>query len=374
MAGLNRGEDSGAGGATARAFPPRLRRIVTDHCARVGGVGVQVCVTLGARGSIFECSAGAVPPTGVDGAAEATAIFKCASQAKPVVAACAARLAQAGLIDLDEPVRVWVPEWPRLCGMEGIDPAWVERVTLRALLSHTAGFVTRGFPQTELDAGEVSVEAILGGRFGEEHHCRIEYEPGTACVYAGAGYVLAQLAMERRVGGSISAIVQREVFAPLGMSRSRLGHVEGAERPAWPEPGRRRWFPAVGSSGLYSTVEDLARFWSAVGSPASEWLAPTWSGQLVRPHGESEGGFTFGLGFAIAANGSATVFKHAGWCDEAWVAAEGIVGSRFAVAAAANVSGETGKAAVLPLLGRVTQFVLERGLDRNPAWAAGGVG
>ncbi len=279
-----------------------------------------------------------------------------------MVATCAVRLAQAGLLDLDVPVVEYVPEWPKLTRLPADRKEWVRGVTPRRLLSHSAGFVTRGFPQRSLCEAPITSEQILEGCFGPEHDCRVEYEPGTRCVYSGAGFVLAQLALERACGRPIVGLVADEVFGPLGLDHTRLGTVVGDLAPTWPEAGPRRHFPAVGSSGLFSTVVDLARAWSAIGKQKDGFLSPEWASVLFQPQGTTDNGFTFGLGFAVAPNGTARVFKHAGWCDEAWVAAEGIVGSNYAIAAAATVGGEVGRASVLPLIGAVTQFVLRTNL------------
>ncbi|MBX3386647.1 MAG: beta-lactamase family protein [Phycisphaeraceae bacterium] len=339
-------------------FPPGLVGLIRDWCDR-SDVGVQVGVALGGFGVLL-CGSKSAPISAGAPGRRGVGLYKCASQAKPVVAVCAVRLAAEGRIGLDEPVVEVLPDWPEIAGVDEERRGWVGGVTLRRLLSHTAGFTTRGFPQRPVGGAAIRAGEILAGCLGPASHCRIEYEPGTKCVYSGAGYVLAQMALEARTGRSLRALVRETVFEPLGMVHSRLGNEAGDEAPTWYELASGRYFPAIGSSGLYSTVEDLAVLWYRMGGGADGVVDRRWTAELFRPHSQAENGFAFGLGFALASGEKGTVFKHAGWCEESWVLAEGVVGLPFGVAAAATVGGEQGKGAVMPVVSAVTRFVVSR--------------
>ena len=159
-------------------------------------------------------------------------------------------------------------------------------------------------------------------------------------------------------GRSLRALVRETVFEPLGMVHSRLGN-EAEMRHRRGELASGRYFNDR-VPGLYSTVEDLAVLWYRMGCGGRRWSIGGVDAELFRPHSQAENGFAFGLGFALASGEKGTVFKHAGWCEESWVLAEGVVGLPFGVAAAATVGGEQGKGAVMPVVSAVTRFVVSR--------------
>ncbi|HEX6631250.1 MAG TPA: serine hydrolase domain-containing protein, partial [Gemmatimonadaceae bacterium] len=112
-----------------------------------------------------------------------------ASVSKAVSAWGMMRLVREGKLQLDAPVNGLVRRW-RLP-----DGAWpAESVTVRRLLSHTAGVGIASVPWFPADSAAPSLEDVLSGRAGGRGALAIEAAPGSAWRYSGGGYTLLQLA------------------------------------------------------------------------------------------------------------------------------------------------------------------------------------
>lgn len=163
-----------------------------------------------------------------------------ASLTKPVVAYLALRLADRGVIDLDRPLWSYFPE-PRL---ERDQRA--RRITGRHVLSHTTGLPNWG-----------------------KKRLRTRFEPGERFGYSGEGFVYLQKVLEKLTGTPLHELARREVFAPLGMTRSSLVWEEGvpgtagvdAKGAVQPLPRRTE---ANAAASLLTTGEDYGRFLVAV--------------------------------------------------------------------------------------------------------------
>ena len=122
---------------------------------------------------------------------DAETIFEAASLSKPVFAYIVLRLAGRGKFDLDRPLFEML-EYPRLAHDERY-----KRITARMVLSHGTGLPNWG---------------------GER--LTLRFDPGTAYGYSGEGFVFLQKALERVTGRPLEELARREVFRPLGMTRS----------------------------------------------------------------------------------------------------------------------------------------------------------
>lgn len=125
-------------------------------------------------------------------------VFQAASLTKPVAAYLALRLADRGVLDLDRPLWSILPH-PQL----EADPR-ARQITARHVLSHTTGLPNWG-------DGKLETRFLPGERFG----------------YSGEGFVWLQKTVEKLTGTPLAELARREVFAPLGMTRSSLVWEEG---------------------------------------------------------------------------------------------------------------------------------------------------
>ncbi len=142
--------------------------------------------------------------------------FAIASAAKPISATTVARLVDLGILGWDRPVRDYFPE-------VSAAPGW-EKITLRHLLTHTAGlrdpwgsFLATTYLQrgTAAQRRAQLVAAVM--------RRAPSTPPGTRVHYCNADYIVAGAVAERATGEIWEALVHRHVFAPLGMASAGFG-------------------------------------------------------------------------------------------------------------------------------------------------------
>jgi CubicO group peptidase (beta-lactamase class C family) len=217
-------------------------------------------------GAVAVVSAGgvearAVGSAGGDREVAADTPFVIGSSSKSFTALAVMQLVDVGRVDLDAPVRDYVPE------LELADQR-VDDITVRHLLQQTSGLDDlAGGPLLASAADGTPLEAIA-----ELKDAELVSAPGATWRYANANYVLAGLVVERASGVSYGDYVQREIFTPLGMTHSSAstdpvgsdvladGHRFWFGLPVATGPTRRAATLAAGY--LISTAEDLGRYLS----------------------------------------------------------------------------------------------------------------
>jgi CubicO group peptidase (beta-lactamase class C family) len=193
-------------------------------------------------------------------------VLQVASISKPLAALTVLRLARAGRLDLDRPVEDFTGGW-RLPA----SPFDAREVTLRRILSHTAGLGVPGYPGMPDGPPLPSTRAALAGASGGGAVVLVD-EPGTGWRYSGGGYTVAQLAAEEATGRSFGVVAREEVLGPLGMDSSGFsctveprdppGTAAGHDERGRPIPRRR--FADLAAAGLCSTAGDLGRLAAAL--------------------------------------------------------------------------------------------------------------
>ena len=188
-------------------------------------------------------------------------VFQVASVSKPVAAMGALRLVEEGRLALDRPVTAWrFP--PSEHDARG--------VTLRRLLSHTAGLSVPGYGGHDPGRPLPETSASLGGDSAGAGPVRLVAEPGSGYRYSGGGYTVAQLAIERAVGEPFAAWMRRAVLRPLGMTSSSFDPAaadgpraaRAHDRNGRPMPTYR--YAEQAAAGLHASAEDLGRFVAAL--------------------------------------------------------------------------------------------------------------
>jgi CubicO group peptidase (beta-lactamase class C family) len=249
-------------------------------------------------------------------------LFSVGSVSKVATAALCLRLVALGKLDLDQGVGRWLRRWRLPGGLEGD----TSDITLRMLLSHTAGFNVHGFKDVEPSAPLPSLLQTLNGTPPALNKPleRID-KAGTRSRYSGGGYMVVQAVIEDAMGQTFDSLARQYLFAPVGMSRSRfdaapsvttvdIAHAHDGSGKAVALPRGWQSFPELGPSGLWSSAHDLARLVEALcasyrkpGGFLPQALAIEMM-TVVSPG-------TFGLGPRLAGEGSAHIFHHAGAND-----------------------------------------------------------
>lgn len=189
-------------------------------------------------------------------------IFNVGSVSKVVAAWGFMQLTEKGLVKLDDPVDQYLTRWK-------LPPSSFDnsKVTLRRILSHTAGLSVHGYGGSEQGAKLLSLEESLAGKTkrNRESVCVI-MEPGTKWKYSGGGYTLAQLLLEERTEETFNTYMKKNVFQPLGLHHSNYEWTEEMKTNSaiaydtLRKPIKNRIFTEQAAAGLQTTIVDLAHF------------------------------------------------------------------------------------------------------------------
>jgi len=191
-------------------------------------------------------------------------VFQVGSISKPVTAWGVLRLVDKGQLDLDVPVASYLTRWQLPAS-----PYDADGVTIRRLLTHSAGLSAHAYPGTLPTDRLPSLEESLNGNNGGAGALEITMRPGSRYQYSGGGYTLLQLVIEEVTGEPFASYMRREVLDPLGMTSSSFG-MRADLRPATAvghnadgQPYPPYVFTELAAAGLNSTAADLARFAAA---------------------------------------------------------------------------------------------------------------
>ncbi|MEJ0071938.1 MAG: serine hydrolase domain-containing protein [Pseudomonadota bacterium] len=252
-------------------------------------------------------------------------LFQAASISKVVFAVAVMRLVQDGQLDLDAAIDDDLTAW-HLPAQDG----WRPRITLRQLLSHTAGTTVHGFKGYPVTAPRPSlIEVLDGARPANSPPVVVDLLPGWQTRYSGGGTSIAQQVVVERTGRSLPELMRALVLDPLGMRDSTFEQPlpDGlAARAATGHPwngvalaGRWHVYPETAAAGLWTTARDLAGFGAAVmaalrGRGSALGLAPETVAAMVRPvlPDHQPGDDFIGLGWFCASAGDRFRFGHPG--------------------------------------------------------------
>ncbi len=242
--------------------------------------------------------------------------FQAASISKVVTAVTALRLVEHGRIKLDqninEALRSWhIPKDAKLAP---------SGITLRELLSHTAGLGVHGFggyqPGVPLPT---PIQILDGVSPANTPPVRSILPVGGQFEYSGGGYVVTQVALSDVSDMTFADLARREVLEPLGMTRSAftmppspaiLANAAFGSAQGKPMPGNYLVYPELAPAGLWTTATDLARLLidlqaSAAGKRGHR-LSPAMTRLMMTPVKDN-----WGLGVAVYPQG-APRFMHDG--------------------------------------------------------------
>lgn len=252
-------------------------------------------------------------------------LFQAGSVSKPIFALGVMRLAEEGRLDLDRDVNDYLKSWK-----VPANDAWQPQLTLRLLLSHSAGLTVHGFPGYLRNDKLPTVAQILNGEPpANTAAVLVNIIPGSHFRYSGGGTTVAQLLVSDRMGRPFPEIMREVVFERIGMKHStyeqplpKKRHMEAATAHPWryrAVEGRWHVYPEMAAAGLWTTPSDLARagidLQLALKGETNRLLSPQQAERMLTP-GVSE---SIGIGFMLTGKGKTQRFTHGGW-DEGFVA------------------------------------------------------
>ncbi len=254
-------------------------------------------------------------------------LFRVASVSKAVTAWGVMKLVEEGKIGLDEPIMPHLTRW-RFPGSE----AYRDKVTIRQLLSHTAGLDDglgyAGFPLNEPKQSlEESLTLTKDTTVGAPRPVKIAWEPGTAMAYGSGGYTILQLLIEEMTEKPFCEYMKHEVLKPMGMNESTYdfeeleakGHINDIA-PSFDKnlqvlPHRRHTSQAA--VGFYVTPADLGLLAKAY-YKENPVLKPETLKLMMTPQAATGG--TWGLGQTLFVENGAGgyIVGHDGGSPPAW--------------------------------------------------------
>jgi CubicO group peptidase (beta-lactamase class C family) len=320
-------EDEGSAARIARIENGLLPAVVIkDQSARAMKLSERmqfykvpgVSVAFFDRGRIIWTRAYGLADTATKKPVTSETLFQAASISKPMSALAALHLVQEGKLSLDENVNDKLRKWK----VPDNQFTAQQKVTVRRILSHSAGINVQGLAGYTSDERIPTVMQILNGeKPANTDPVRVDVVPGTIWRYSGGAYVILQTLMSDVTGKAFPEIVNELVLRPAGMRHST--YEQPLPKNLWPsaampygddgEPVKGGWhiYPEMAPAGLWTTPSDVAHMAIEVQNEYVGKSNKILSQQMVREmltHQKDD----WGLGFALESPGHKARFAHGG--------------------------------------------------------------
>lgn len=229
------------------------------------------------------------------------------SIAKQFTAAAILNLQDQGLLDVDDPISAYLPDYPN-----------GDVITIHHLLSHSSGIPNiEDFPDFVATMREPATPSELIERFAD---MPLEFEPGDQWAYSSSNYIMLAYILEEMARQPHAEYLDTVLFAPLDMTDTGYDRFEtilesrasgytmgedGLQNAAFIDMSR-----AVGGGSLYSTVLDLHTWTQALLKDAV--LSDEARELLFTPAMEIDEGNSYGYGWGIGNEWGRRVISHDG--------------------------------------------------------------
>ncbi len=189
----------------------------------------------------------------------ASTIFSIQSMSKTFTATGIMMAAQEGLLDLEAPIKTYLPDF-RI--QTRFDEEPLEKITLRHLLSHKAGFTHEAPVGNNYETYSPSLKAHAMSI----SDTWLRYPIGTHYSYSNLGIDLAGYILQVVSGKPFEAFMEENIFVPLGMKNSSFdaevvrqnkNRAAGHSKPYEKVPLA---IPMIPAGSVYSSAEDMAKF------------------------------------------------------------------------------------------------------------------
>ncbi|MBI9015375.1 MAG: serine hydrolase [Clostridiales bacterium] len=193
-------------------------------------------------------------------------LFQAASISKAITALAVMTLVEDKKLDLDTDVNEYLTSWK----LPQNDYTKYAPVTLRNLLSHTAGINVSGFLGYNMtDCIPSIIEVLNGSPNSNSMKVKVDIKPNTQYLYSGGGISIVQQVLVDQMNLPFEELMKLLVLTPLDMESSffqctplsetkniAVGHdVNGKQLP-----GKYHVYPEMAAAGLWTTIEDLAKY------------------------------------------------------------------------------------------------------------------
>ncbi len=244
-------------------------------------------------------------------------LFMAGSVSKPVFALGVMHMKQEGKIDLDKDINEYLTSW-KVPLFNNTEP----KITLRELLSHTAGMTVHGFEGYLVTDTIPGIQQILNGvPPANSPPVVVDILPGSRFRYSGGGTTVAQLTVMDITGESLPEIMIEELFEPLKLTHSTYeqplpesvqNYSVGFPKNGLPIPGGFHIYPELAAAGLWTTPGEIATLLIEIQSALkdnSEFFKQETAVELLTPQKNAP---NIGIGFMLKGEGESAMFLHGG--------------------------------------------------------------
>ncbi|MBK1896044.1 serine hydrolase [Chryseobacterium paridis] len=247
-------------------------------------------------------------------------LFQVASMSKPVSAYAALKEVELGKINADADVNTYLKSWK----IPDNQFTKEKKVTLKNIVSHTAGFTVGGFPGYEPGKAVPTLVQLLNGQSpANTPAIFVDKEPGKPFRYSGGGYCVMQQMLIDIEGQDFTTIMKERVLEPLNMQKSTYAQplpeaLASSAATAYAQngnkvPGRYHTYPEQAPAGLWTTAEDYAKFVIDIQNTLSgkshtiisHKMAEEFTSPFIEPF--------VGLGIFLENKDGQIYFSHGGW-------------------------------------------------------------
>jgi len=245
-------------------------------------------------------------------------LFQAGSVSKSVAALGALRLVEHNRLSLDADVNTKLQTWK----VPENEFTKEKKVTLRGILSHSAGLTVHGFPGYAVGKPVPTLVQVLNGEApANTSAIRADIIPGSKLRYSGGGYTVMQQMIIDVTGKPFPQFMQEAVLKPLGMTNSTYEQPLSEELAATTASGyypkgkavKGRWhiYPEMAAAGLWTTASDLARFAISIqhslGGGSNSGISQSMTRQMLTSQKDNDG-----LGVFLSGDGRGLRFSHGG--------------------------------------------------------------
>jgi CubicO group peptidase (beta-lactamase class C family) len=245
-------------------------------------------------------------------------LFQASSISMPVTAVAVLRLAEQGKVNLDADVNQYLTSWK----LPNNKFTAQKKVTLRELLSHTAGVSFAGYPgYASGEAVPTLVQELSGEKPANSAPVRFALAPGKEYQYAPPDYAIIQQILVDATGEPFPKLMRELVLDPMHMAHSTFEQpvpqqLQSLAAIPFDRDGSAigegpHTYPEMAVAGLWTTPSDLALFalgiQNALAGAPGAIVSPSTTHEMLQPVLGN-----YGLGFSIAGSGSNRYFWHPG--------------------------------------------------------------
>jgi CubicO group peptidase (beta-lactamase class C family) len=245
-------------------------------------------------------------------------LFQAGSISKPVAASGTLSLVEQGKLSLDENVNLKLKSWH----VPDNEFTKDQKVTLRRLLSHSAGLTVHGFPGYEVGKPIPTLVQIFNGEPpANTAPIRVDFVPGSQFRYSGGGITIEQQLVMDVTGKHFPQFMRQAVLDKIGMSDSTYEQplpparaalaATGTHGDGTSVPGKWHIYPEMAAAGLWTTATDLAKFGMEIAlsnqGKANHVLSQATTREMLKPQIEQ-----VGLGFFLGQYKNPHMFGHEG--------------------------------------------------------------